>query len=131
VGNASEPIQIGDSGPEPFTFQYRAAVSLQIVFYEDAAGTVPIPPSAGGSATLSITRQCSAYTGSSVNPTRVNLPVSAIDGGVEAAVPGATLKGFALGGGAESIFAQATAVVAPGAPVGVSYRLHVDASPRS
>ena len=131
MGNASEPIPIGDSGPQPFTFQYRAAVSLQIVFYEDAAGTVEIPPSAGGSATLTITRRCSAYTGSSVNPTRVNLPVSAIDGGTEAAVPGATLKGFALGGGAESIFAQATVVVAPGAPVGLSYRLHVDASPRS
>ena len=127
MGNVSAPQALASSTPVELTFTTRGAVNVQIVFYTDAAGTVPVDAGLG-TATLTVTRQSVGYEGASAAPTLANvpMPVSDIVGGVKTLVPGAELQAFGLGGGANRVIATATAVVGGGGAT--HYRLMADAA---
>lgn len=126
MGNVSAPQLLASSTPVELTFTHRGAVNVQIVFYTDAAGTLPVDAGLG-TATLTTTRQTVGYEGDSVSPTLANVPMPVSDfvGGVKSLVPGGTLSGFGLGGGANRIFLTATVVVGGGGAT--HYRLMADA----
>lgn len=124
MGNVSPVKAIADLTPVEFRFSSRDAINFQIVFYSDAAGLVPLDPSAGGVADLLFETQFAGYEGSSTDPTPANLPFSGWDpNGTSVATPGATLRGFGFGGGAGAVRITASNITP--AAGGVAYRIHV------
>lgn len=113
-----------------FTFGVQAAVNVALVYYADAAGTVPRTVADGGTATLTVTRDSSLFEGERLDPIRANLPTMAIDGGTSAATPAATWKAVGLGEGMGSINLQASSLVIPGVGA-MSYRLLHDGVDKS
>ena len=106
-----------------FRFSKRASINFQIVFFDDVAALTARDTSEGGTVTLTFETRYVANTDETGEVVRVTLPFSAWSpGGVATLVPGATIKGFGLGGQAGEVRITPSVLVDAGA---VSYRLHV------
>lgn len=120
----SPPILVAAATAVTFSFSgYRSNVNVQVRFYTDAEGLVPLAIGTG-SRDLTATNTSSAFQGSIVSPGTEETFVSNIDGGTLTAAVDGTWYELGLGGSMQNITLAAAANVNPG--TAVSYRIFVD-----
>lgn len=102
-------------------------MNVQVRFFTDTEGMVPLAPAGIGSRNIVATNQSVAYEG---NPTRSTSRLtafqSAINNGTFAAAADATWYELGLGGGLGQVTITATANVTPGGAV--TYRIFVESA---
>lgn len=117
---ASPALPLASTDAQAFTFSRRTVLNVQVRFYLDAAGTVPIAAGTG-SRDLTATNVTPVF----VERVAIHAPVeNAIDGGTRAGCVGGTWYLLGLGGGLQQANIAASGGVDPGGAA--SYRIVVD-----
>ncbi len=129
---AGPAIPVGSPTSTRFNLERPlTAVNVQIRFFSDAAGLVPIAPGAG-TATLTATHEATMMRGTPISPELINSGaqvLSAFSSGSIVGAAAATWQELALGGGTATVTITPSALVPP--PGAVTYSIVIDTEGRS
>ena len=129
---AGPAVPVGAPTSTRFNFERPlGSVNVQIRFFSDAAGLVPIAPGVG-SATLTATHEATMFRGTFGNPERISDGVqvlSSFAGGAIVAAAAATWQELALGGGTATVSITPSVLVLP--PGAVTYSIVLDTEAKS
>lgn len=129
---AGPAIPVGSPTSTRFNLErVHDSVNVQIRFFSDAEGLVPIAPGAG-SATLTATHEATMMRGTPISPELIDSGaqvLSAFSSGAIVGAAAATWQELALGGGTATVTITPSALVLP--PGAVTYSIVIDTEGRS